>query len=138
MTNLLRAAVLATVALAACQSGVPTFAVTAGQPADITLRRGEVVLVGTEPLRLAFRDVVEDSRCPRDVTCVWEGNGKVRLGLALGSDAEVPADLNTTLQPSRTDIGSYRISLIGLSPDPVSTSSIPPQNYRARLLVERR
>lgn len=125
------------VALAACKSpGGGNYLVTLDKPADVLLAHGQSVLVGEEPLRIAFRDVMEDSRCPSDVQCVWEGNGKVRLGLALGGAPETTADVNTSTPATRAYIGGYRISLIDLMPNPVSTSSIPPNTYRVRLLVE--
>ncbi|MFH1764671.1 MAG: hypothetical protein ABIF09_10810 [Gemmatimonadota bacterium] len=35
-------------------------------------------------LRFSFGEVLEDSRCPVDVTCVWAGNAKVVIGIAAG------------------------------------------------------
>ena len=29
---------------------------------------------------IAFKSVLNDSRCPINVTCVWAGNGRVELG----------------------------------------------------------
>ena len=136
MRTLTMTVLVATCVLASCQGGIPTFSVTLNDPADITMRPGDVVLIGDEPLRLTFQRVVEDSRCPRDVQCVWAGNGMVRLGLTLGTDPEWTADVNTTLEPSHTAVGKYRISLVTLAPEPVSTSSIPSDAYRIHLLVE--
>jgi hypothetical protein len=128
---------IALFALAACET-LPdvSLLVTPDQPATVILFRGQHALIGSEPLEIVFRDVVEDSRCPTDVTCVWAGNGKVRLRLTLGTGSESTADLNTGLLPSRTEVGPYRITLVELSPDPVSTASIPPERYRINLLVE--
>ncbi len=41
------------------------------------LTQGDAVTIAGHALQ--FVDVVEDSRCPEDVTCVWEGRAKVTL-----------------------------------------------------------
>jgi hypothetical protein len=81
------ASLLLTVALAAC-AGVP-----ADDPAQnsghapvnmgesFTLAPGESVRIVETNLVLMFVAVTEDSRCARNVTCVWEGNARVQLSL---------------------------------------------------------
>lgn len=39
-----------------------------------------------EGTTFTFESVVEDSRCPKDVTCVWEGEAKVRVVIETDSD----------------------------------------------------
>jgi hypothetical protein len=120
--------------LAACELlSDPNLLVTENDPVVVTLRRGEEVTIrgqAYEPLRLEFREVLEDSRCPVDVSCVWSGNGRVQLG------SNWPAfELNTDLQPSTTSLGPYGIQLLTLSPDPVSTGSIPRDSYSIQLRI---
>jgi len=133
----MRALPFLVIGLVACQAGVPTFDVTVDHPVEVTLRRGEDAYFGAQPLHLLFREVPQDSRCPTDVQCVWAGNGMVRLEVALGESPDTPRDLNTTLDPTSTVVGGYRITLLRLLPDPVSTSQIPQDAYRAQLRVER-
>lgn len=40
---------------------------------EFTLRIGETASIKGEQLRIQFLEISEDSRCPRNVTCVWEG-----------------------------------------------------------------
>ena len=49
-----------------------------GEPFE--LAQGESVQVAGHSLR--FVDVVEDSRCPTGVTCIWGGRAKVRLSVS--------------------------------------------------------
>ncbi len=40
---------------------------------EFSLRIGQSVAITGEDLEIRFVEVSEDSRCPKDVTCVWEG-----------------------------------------------------------------
>jgi hypothetical protein len=42
-----------------------------------------------EGTTFTFESVMEDSRCPKDVTCVWEGEAKIRVVIETGSDRKV-------------------------------------------------
>ncbi len=111
----------------------PVSAVLAG-PVEVTLFLGEEGRPGGGALRVGFLHVVEDSRCPVDVTCVWQGNAVVEISVALGSGPSVPLQLNTTLEPrSRTHQG-VRITVVELRPEPVSDA--PPSDYELRLRLE--
>ena len=40
---------------------------------EFSLRVGETTGIKGEQLQIRFLEISEDSRCPRNVTCVWEG-----------------------------------------------------------------
>lgn len=40
---------------------------------ELSLSIGQGVSITGEDLVISFEDVTEDSRCPRNVTCVWAG-----------------------------------------------------------------
>ncbi len=39
-----------------------------------------------EKLEITFMEVIEDSRCPSDVTCIWQGRVSVRLQIEYNGD----------------------------------------------------
>ncbi len=45
---------------------------------------GDIVGLGSGATTVRFVEVVEDSRCPEDETCVWEGAVTVALGWERG------------------------------------------------------
>jgi hypothetical protein len=98
------------------------------------MKIGETITVGE--LRLTFRGVEADSRCPIDAVCVWAGDGEIALKIEQGSKAAVAA-LHTMLEPKKTEWNGYTISLVTLTP--VRTASTPTDAaaYRAQLLVTR-
>src|SRR5688572_24318316 len=92
--NLLIAALVA-----ACSSGGygPT---DSGTPSPsegtVSVAVGERVAVGTTGVTIDFRAVTEESRCPLNAVCLWEGNGQVALTLASGYGTTRDAALNTS------------------------------------------
>lgn len=104
-------------------------------PARIQLAPGQEIVVDGV-LGLRFVGVEEDSRCPIDAVCVWQGNAAVRIALSRPGIPEVSALLNTSVEPTGAEFGGYRIRLEELSPLPRSTSSIPPASYSATIRIE--
>jgi hypothetical protein len=92
-------------------------------PADITLKTGERVVV--DGVSIAFVKVVEDSRCPGNVQCVWAGNAAVELTVAKGTTPPVTRVLNSTTEPRVIDEAGLRISYKSLAPAPVHGSATP-------------
>ncbi len=77
---------------------------------------------------------INDSRCPSDVICVWQGEAVVKI--------EVKSPLVGTLELNTHDnltdtIGSYSFELVDVSPYPVSTKTIELDEYKVTLLIEK-
>lgn len=106
------------------------------EPTELTLRVGEEVRVGGSSVRARLFRVIEDSRCPSSVVCVWEGQGVVEIGLRAGEGPVERLQLSTLLDPRSVPWRSLRVTLIRLEPAPVSTDPIPEGMYRATLRIE--
>jgi len=88
-----------------------------------------------DALAIRFDAVTEDSRCPADVACVWEGNAQVAL--IVGNSPEETAVLKLDSNPAfstEANHGGYLIRLIGLDPYPRTDVAVP-DPYRATLEV---
>jgi hypothetical protein len=103
---------------------------------EIVLQYGEDIRIEGTVLRLGFAEVLADSRCPVDVTCVWEGNGKVVIGIAAGMGPTHALILNTSMDPRSAVWGGIRITLLELTPSPHTGTNIPPEDYAVRLWLE--
>lgn len=136
----LTAIALSLAAVAACRAAVaPGGTPDASQVTNDTLVLvpGQEVRVG-EIFRVAFLEVSSDSRCPSDVLCVWAGDAAVEIGLTVGTGPTHPFTLNTlSYPPASVDYAGYRVTLVDLTPYPISTRRIEPEEYRAYLLVGR-
>jgi hypothetical protein len=66
---------------------------------EFSLHIGEIIVLTGEDLRIKFVEVSEDSRCPKDVTCIWEG--RVIVVVEISKDGS-PQQLKLS-QPGLTD-----------------------------------
>lgn len=127
--------------LAACASGGGN-APTSPTPAlneEFTLSPGQTATVNGTNVRLTFDRVSEDSRCPTDVNCVWEGDAVVVLKVKAEAE-EATREVHTQGGDSRSrkaPVGDYVVTLVRLEPAPRSTTTIEASAYRATLLVGR-
>jgi len=104
-----------------------------------TLAPGETVQVEGTGLRVTFESVGADSRCPVDVTCVWEGDAVVVVSVRPAEAAPARHELHTSGRyPNEVDAGGYGVRLVDLAPVPRAGAYPAPGDYRATLLVTRR
>jgi hypothetical protein len=101
-------------------------------PADVELRVGETATLDGGALLVTLAEVTEDSRCPRNVMCVWSGRAVVTLHVVVdGTDhGDVPATMYPTPrnQPSPqldATVDRYVLSLTGLQPYPDTSQTQP-------------
>ena len=91
------------------------------------LRVGENRLVAGTSTALGVTELVEDSRCPTSVQCVWAG--RVRLALRLGENAA------TLAADSSFAAGGLTVRLDSVLPYPANTTRIATSDYRAFVTV---
>lgn len=103
---------------------------------EVTLPYGEQIQIAGTVLDLILTDVPEDSRCPTDVTCVWAGNAVVEVGIRAGMGPTFLLRLNTTLEPRSAEWNDIRVTLLDLTPLPMSGGTIIPTDYSARIRLE--
>lgn len=111
---------VAAVAFAIVACGTPSPVQPKLQPRleqPFTLRLTQTAEFPDLGLTITFRRVPSDSRCPRTVVCVWEGNGEVELLLRM-ADSTRAISLNTALDPREALVGAHRLVLRGLFPEP--------------------
>lgn len=98
---------------------------------------GQETMVRDEALNVVFEGVPEDTRCPVDVECTWEGNAKVVVRLEKDGQSE-QIELNTHSRPQEGEFMGYTIRLVDLKPDQDTRRTIPPDAYVAKLVVTKR
>ncbi len=73
-------------------------------------------------IKIQFLEVIEDSRCPRDATCIWAGNAKVRISVSRGTGAPRIVELNTLTEPRNQILYGYEFELKDLQPQQGETA----------------
>jgi hypothetical protein len=94
--------------------------------------------VSNNSISMCVDSVYNDSRCPMDVICVWQGNAAVAVSFTLNETVHhlTLNTGNTASLPSDTTIQQFKISLNELAPYPISSSTIAQEDYRISLKVE--
>lgn len=91
--------------------------------------------ISLDNLKVTFLEIVEDSRCPSDVTCVWQGRASIKLNAENKDHSE---DMILTIgENSTAQIEMYKIDLIDLSPYPISKKITSPEEYVATMNISK-
>jgi hypothetical protein len=101
---------------------------------SVRLAPGEEVAAGI--FRLAFQEVASDSRCPVDAVCIWQGNAAVQITVGVDGGPSQPRTLNTSDGTPSVDFSGFRVTLLGVQPEPQAAVPIPPGDYRASFRIE--
>lgn len=104
---------------------------------EFNIKKGHEVVVRAEQLRITFRSVSSDSRCPTGVQCVWAGNAAIEIKVSKKNGSSV-ATLNTSLEPKEIVYEGFKIKLVALSPYPKVNQSIEPKQYEASFIVTKK
>ena len=111
--------------------------VEAGLDEEFSLAVGQKAIITGEDLEIRFKEVSEDSRCARDVTCVWEGRVVCLLEVTWGGVSEEI----TLTQPGLTDQSAqeyYQGYIFTFNVEPYPEEAEKPINcseYRLRLTL---
>lgn len=84
----------------------------------LSICEGQQKVSDAGKMTIKFVSVMEDSRCPVGVNCVWAGNAKVQVTISKGESPEKTYELNSTLKPQSITAFGYEIKLADLSPKP--------------------
>ena len=88
----------------------------------VTIGLDKQVKIPNSKVSLQFREVVEESRCPVDVTCIWEGiaiiniegiSGNEKTNFQVGTRDFLPKNVTKSFSFS-----GYRFTLTDLKPYP--------------------
>ncbi len=85
------------------------------------------------PLQFTLAEI-NDSRCPRDVVCVWIGQAEVKI--VVKSPVQGTVVLNT-FNHEKDTLGDYAFQLVDVSPYPISTKTIALDEYEVTLKIEK-
>jgi hypothetical protein len=100
----------------------------------------DAIIVG-EGLRIKFDQLLADSRCPRQVQCVWTGEARISVLVQQADARPVTVEFDTNPAPDQNRqtarVGPYAIALRSLDPYPETPEKILSSDYRAALLVSK-
>ncbi len=102
------------------------------------LRVNQTAFIDSLNLSIGFVAVNEDSRCPSDVVCVWEG--QTTISVSVQSANLTPSNFNLTSRGGESnlsvrDFHDFSLRLLEIAPYPKSTEHIGTSDYLATLVV---
>lgn len=84
-------------------------------------------------ITIKLDDVLEDSRCPQNVTCVWAGQVRVQVELSIKDEKNQTVVLSTAGQG--VSFANHFISILSITPAMVSDKIIPKKDYEITFAV---
>jgi hypothetical protein len=123
--------------LAACGNALPQVQADLGQ--EFSLSIGQTASIKGQDLQITFEDVIEDSRCPSDVTCIWAGRVSCIIKLTEGSSQYrmVLTELGgLTDQFTSETYREYQLAF-HVRPYPEAGQAIRKDEYRLQLIISK-
>lgn len=130
-TKIVFALIISSLILLTACSAARTFA-----DGQYVLKVGESISNAAGSVKIRFVEVLEDSRCPADATCIWAGQAKVLVEVKNGTVAQqYTLTLDTLLEGdvNSIDIESYTITLVQVDPYPLASQPIDFADYSITL-----
>lgn len=101
---------------------------------EFTLQPGQSANVAPGSFSIRFDSVGADSRCATDVVCVWAGDAAIHLSV-VADGAVRPVVLHSTLDPKFFSQGNVKVTLVRVTPENISTRTIPQSEYRVTFVA---
>jgi len=102
---------------------------------EFELEINQEAMIEGEGLAVAFESVLEDSRCPEGVDCIWSGNAKIRIRSSKQKHAPATIELNANVGLKSSSYLDYEIKLVELKPRPKADKPVQPNEYKAALII---
>ncbi|MBK7933408.1 MAG: hypothetical protein KA956_13550 [Pyrinomonadaceae bacterium] len=104
-------------------------------PEYLTVKSGKQGIAKKSKLRIKFISLVEDSRCPEGVNCVWAGNAKIKVKLSNGQTSK-EFEFNSNDGPKGDSFDGWAVYLEELTPYPKQGKAAT-GHYKAKFKVIR-
>ena len=108
-------------------------------PGKVTLHPGESASDANGSIKITFIEVLEDSRCPADVMCIWAGQVNVLIEVAYGTEIQQYTLTGHTLLEGDVNsitVGEHTITLVQVDPYPLASQPTEPADYQVTLTIE--
>ena len=116
----------------------PSGEIKANLGEKFSLAIGQAASIIGENLRIRFKEVITDSRCPQGVTCIWAGEASCLIEITYSETTYNKILTQPGLsEPPQTDFQQYKITF-DLLPYPQKGERIENEDYRLQLEISRK
>ncbi|MBS3922019.1 MAG: hypothetical protein KGZ37_02575 [Nitrosarchaeum sp.] len=114
----------------------PVPIILTGDESSIDLKIDETVDINPN-FQITLVNILDDSRCPSDVTCIWEGTISAEIKIMKNGESRgtyvIPIGLADGMESQLID--DFYVMLYDVKPYPVSTKQIESSEYVATLII---
>ncbi|MBK8810149.1 MAG: hypothetical protein IPN69_05380 [Acidobacteria bacterium] len=104
---------------------------------ELSVKFGKHKRDAKSKLSVKFLAVVEDSRCPEGVNCVWAGNARVDLKVRRSNGAWKAVELNTGMGAQSVTFEGYELKLNSLTPSPKAGVPMDRRRYVIKVSIKK-
>ncbi|MEN8614944.1 hypothetical protein ABFB09_06665 [Dehalogenimonas sp. THU2] len=118
--------------LTGCSTDIPVYSLNQ----KFTLSPGKSAVIESEDMTITFDKVLNDSRCPESVTCIWAGQVQVLVTIELDGRKETLTLTQSGLtgDPASQLYEKYVLEF-NISPYPQTEQTIRVADYRLEITV---
>jgi hypothetical protein len=106
--------------------------ILARQPQGVRVKVGNSSVEKRSRIKVEFLEMMDDSRCPIDTTCIWAGNAHIKIHVSKNGKSKT-MELNSTVKNSDSTFAGYEFKLAALTPVPRSNIRIDRNGYVATI-----
>ena len=110
----------------------------------VYLKEGENKFLKEYQMNVTFKEISEDSRCPKDVQCIWSGVAVAKVEVMWTTTRPMTLNIASIENKSKNyhksaDFNGYTISLANVTPYPDSSSNskLMKGNYKIGIIIKK-
>jgi hypothetical protein len=104
---------------------------------EISVKAGKTKCERSSRVSIRLVEVVEDSRCPVGVNCIWAGRAVVKVTATKSGEAPATFELADNDEKSNVEFAGYRIHFKSLLPKPTADGEPKQEDYVAVFRLEK-
>ncbi len=135
----LTAALLALFSTIGCDKKANDDVTILGSPDTILVKLGETAQIFAGNFTIRLDSVIDDSRCPANAECFWEGRVDARFVFTQNGTALLDTLANggqlTDWPDDKTEHFGFTVQMLEMTPYPQEFGTIPQVDYVAKLAV---
>jgi hypothetical protein len=108
----------------------------AKRPETLSVQIKKEKRFGKGKLTVRFVELVEDSRCPVDVNCIWAGNAVIKVRVTKNGRSKI-LTLETNGPANTVNVEGYSMKLVAIAPAMRSNARIDRNRYVATIEFEK-
>lgn len=101
------------------------------------LKINHVATINKTDLKIKVIDILEDSRCPKDAVCAWEGQVKLEVEITINNHTTTKEMVTRLGKDIPTQVGEYNISVPQVTPDRQIDERIELIDYTFTFFIEK-